>query len=277
MDATLVLKGKLAAAGGLKAFRARTGHSPGLALHAIESAILKVLAELCLEVHLNTFSKCPHPISKCRCKGSGCAWNVCFLYIRIAPHETCPHFRMSLQSVRGGSRSTRDAWLRTADMQVVRDWRKTGRRTLILIAACPQMAALESHRPWQPIRLWCLAAAARHGLGGGAGGRGRVGGGQRPSGAALPDRAAGDAPVLAALLRAPGGSHLGHLLGALPQGRQQARPVGAQYCAEDFLTAPYTWSWLDAQISGRVPIFIITERYLYSVLWQCPFAISGPK
>ena len=42
VDATLVLKGKLASAGGLKAFKARTGHSPGLALHAIDPAISKV-------------------------------------------------------------------------------------------------------------------------------------------------------------------------------------------------------------------------------------------
>ncbi|CAK0750920.1 hypothetical protein CVIRNUC_002028 [Coccomyxa viridis] len=41
VDATLVLKGKLASVGGLKAFRARTGHSPGFALHAIEPAIRK--------------------------------------------------------------------------------------------------------------------------------------------------------------------------------------------------------------------------------------------
>ena len=43
MDATLVLKGKLASAGGLKAFGAKAGHSRGPALHAIEAALSKVL------------------------------------------------------------------------------------------------------------------------------------------------------------------------------------------------------------------------------------------
>jgi hypothetical protein len=38
----LVLKGKLASAGGLKAFRARAGHSNGYALHALELAVSKV-------------------------------------------------------------------------------------------------------------------------------------------------------------------------------------------------------------------------------------------
>ena len=37
-----MLKGKLASAGGLKAFRARAGHSNGYALHALELAVLKV-------------------------------------------------------------------------------------------------------------------------------------------------------------------------------------------------------------------------------------------
>ena len=41
-DATLVLKGKLASVGGLKAFRAKAGHSPGFALHALGLAISKV-------------------------------------------------------------------------------------------------------------------------------------------------------------------------------------------------------------------------------------------
>lgn len=41
-DATLVLKGKLASVGGLKAFRAKAGHSPGFALHALELAMSKV-------------------------------------------------------------------------------------------------------------------------------------------------------------------------------------------------------------------------------------------
>ena len=42
-DATLALKGKLASAGGLKAFRSKAGHSPGFALHALELAMSKVL------------------------------------------------------------------------------------------------------------------------------------------------------------------------------------------------------------------------------------------
>ena len=42
-DATLVLKGKVASAGGLKALRAKPGHPPGFALHALELAISKVL------------------------------------------------------------------------------------------------------------------------------------------------------------------------------------------------------------------------------------------
>ena len=37
-----MLKGKLASAGGLKAFRARAGHSNGHALHALELAVSKV-------------------------------------------------------------------------------------------------------------------------------------------------------------------------------------------------------------------------------------------
>ena len=37
-----MLKGKLASAGGLKALRARPGHSPGFALHALELALSKV-------------------------------------------------------------------------------------------------------------------------------------------------------------------------------------------------------------------------------------------
>ena len=45
-DATLVLKGKLASVGGLKAFRAKPGHSPGFPLHALELAMSKVLSAL---------------------------------------------------------------------------------------------------------------------------------------------------------------------------------------------------------------------------------------
>ncbi len=41
-DATLMLKGKLASVGGLKAFRAKAGHSPGFALHALEQVMSKV-------------------------------------------------------------------------------------------------------------------------------------------------------------------------------------------------------------------------------------------
>ncbi|CAL5227758.1 g10777 [Coccomyxa viridis] len=40
-DATLMLKGKLASVGGLKAFRAKAGHSPGFALHALEQVMSK--------------------------------------------------------------------------------------------------------------------------------------------------------------------------------------------------------------------------------------------
>ena len=88
VDATLVLKGKLASTGGLKAFRARTGHSPGLALHVVDPAISKVLAKLGSSTHAKPCSKSLHSTSICRCMQRVQLCMACVhLHLGNAPHE----------------------------------------------------------------------------------------------------------------------------------------------------------------------------------------------